>query len=167
MTQTKKLQELIQECTKTGTGACVLITGPHGSGKTFMVNSAVKHFTDKFSVINFPGALARHSLTSNPHKELLRLLLISLRMESVKSKKETKSIESLEDFFEVWPLQFTSARTKSIILIIEDIDLVVGSISQQSLLYTVFEAASSKPLVVIGTTRRIVNSQIYLTIDFF
>ena len=156
MTRSEKFHELIQECMNTGTGACVLVTGPHGSGKTFLVNSTINLYSHKSNVVNFPGALARHSLTINPHKELLRLLLTALRVENVKYKKDIKSVESLEDFFEVWPLQITSPQTKPIILIIEDVDLVVGSISQQSLLYTVFEAASSKPLVVIGTTRRIV-----------
>jgi Cdc6-like AAA superfamily ATPase len=158
MTRNEKLQELIQECANSGTGSCVLITGPHGSGKTFLVNSTVQLFSSRFTVVNFPGALARHSLSNNPSKELLKLMLREV-LGNEKQKKLAKSVESLEDFFEVWPLPAASKRTNSIILVIEDIDLVVGSISQQSLLYTIFEAASSKPFIVIGSTRRIVNSR--------
>src|SRR5438477_2919172 len=124
MTQSEKLHELIQECINTGTGACVLVTGPHGSGKTFMVNSTVKLFSHKINVVNFPGALARHSLTVNPQKELLRLLHKALREENVKYKKDIKLVESLEDFFEIWPMHFMTSQTKPMILIIEDVDLV-------------------------------------------
>lgn len=132
----EQLKAIVEESFSSGIGSSVILVGPHGCGKTFNIRKLLSTF-DGSQVVHFPGALARPTLCPDPQNTLLSLL---------PPLSSCACVETLEEYF--------MNRKELLFLVMEDLDLFGGGVSEQAFLYSIFELTLSHPLVILATTCR-------------
>ena len=130
----EQLKAIVEETISSGTGSSVLLIGPHGSGKTHQIRLILEIYKN-IPVVHFPGALARPALCPDPQTALLQLL-----------PSTSTNVSTLEEYFD--------SRKEVLFLVMEDLDLFGGGVSEQAFLYSLFELTLSHALVILATTCR-------------
>lgn len=137
----EQLRAIVEESIASKAGSSMILVGPHGCGKTHNISKVICAYPD-LPVVHFPGALARPSLCPDPQGALLALL------------PDSTGVSSFEDYFSNIP--------GTLLLVMEDLDLFGGGISEQAFLYSLFDLTLSHPLVILATTCRQVRTIAYM-----
>ncbi|XP_034350317.1 origin recognition complex subunit 4 isoform X2 [Arvicanthis niloticus] len=158
--QYKHLIELLKRTAIYGESNSVLIVGPRGSGKTMLLNHALKEFMEIGEVSENVLQVHLNGLLQTNEKIALKEITRQLNLENVVGDKVFGSFaENLSFLLEA--LQ-KGDRTSScpVIFILDEFDLFAHQ-KNQTLLYNLFDISQSAqtPVAVIGLTCRLCLSE--------
>jgi len=150
--QKRQLINIFEQCIKFGESNSVLVIGPRGSGKTKLIEAALKDLKESASdyfVVYLNGLLQTDDRLS------LQEIARQLKLENVIGDKVIGSFaENLAFILDSFRMGGDS--TRSVIIILEEFDLFAQH-KNQSLIYNLLDVSRSKytPLAVVGVTCRL------------
>ncbi|KAI5286328.1 hypothetical protein KEM54_006877 [Ascosphaera aggregata] len=161
------VHQLLEQTVVAGEGNSLLILGSRGTGKTTIVEAAIRELSschsEDFHVVRLDGFL--HADDRIALREIWRQLGREMNAEQdiigVQSYADTMAsllalLSHPEELFGVSGDPDTLATAKSVIIILDEFDLFAHH-ARQTLLYNLFDIAQSRkaPLSVIGITTKV------------
>lgn len=159
-----KVSRLVEQTVTAGESNSMLLIGARGSGKSAMVNQAIREqnaqHRDDFHVVRLSGFI--HTDDKIALREIWRQLGREMELDedegAAKNYADTLTtlLALLSHPAETGQVAQPGHITKSVIFVIDEFDLFAGH-PRQTLLYNLFDIAQSRkaPIAVLGLTTRI------------
>lgn len=160
----RKVHQLVEHTVLAGEGNSMLITGPRGSGKTTLVETAISELAsdhrDEFHVVRLNGFV--HTDDKLALREIWRQLGREMEVEDELMGGRSNYADTLTSLLALLshPAQEMehdeAATARSVIFVLDEFDLF-ASHPRQTLLYNLFDVAQSRnaPIAVLGLTTKV------------
>ena len=149
----QSLYTLVERSLRWEESNSVLLLGPTGSGKTFLVDCVLARLSSEYRLGTDVCVVKLNGLIHNSGPAAVEQIIIDLKIEEAKSKATSfeSSLTLLLEYL------YESKRKKTpIVFVLDNFDLLTKH-KNQNLLYSLFDIAQSNscPISVVGITARL------------